>query len=140
MIAQTSILGCTMRLAFLASVYVTCALLAHHPAYAQYDGNLTSNPTMPPAVPQPPGTYDNPYGNSSNSPQLYGSQGDFHGDLNNNPYDPDSVANPYGKYGSPYSPDSINNPYSPSGSPYGADSPNNPDGQGMAVEGQNPNQ
>jgi hypothetical protein len=50
--------------------------------------------------------------------------------LNANPYDPNSVANPSGRYGSPYSPDSINNPYG-TGSAYRQDSPNNPYGQGM---------
>jgi len=33
------------------------------------------------------------------------------GNLNQNPYDPNSVNNPYGQYGSKYSPDSIRNPY-----------------------------
>ena len=36
------------------------------------------------------------------------------GKLNANKYDPESVSNPYGKYGSKYSPNSINNPYSSS--------------------------
>ncbi|MFM8982137.1 MAG: hypothetical protein ACKOLA_04380, partial [Spartobacteria bacterium] len=46
--------------------------------------------------------------------------------LSANPYDHDSVSNPYGRYGSPYSPTSINNPYSQYGSPYSPISPNNP--------------
>ena len=28
--------------------------------------------------------------------------GTYLGELSDNPYDPDSVANPYGRYGSPY--------------------------------------
>ena len=48
------------------------------------------------------------------------------GNLNANPYDPDSVSNPYGQYGSKYSPDSINNPYGTYGSPYSPYSANNP--------------
>jgi len=48
------------------------------------------------------------------------------GTLSDNPYDPDSTSNPYGRYGSRYSPDSINNPYGQYGSPYSPDSPNNP--------------
>lgn len=105
------------------------------PAAAQrYLGNLSATPTLPPAAPQPPGTFNNPYGNSSNSPQLYDSRGQYRGNLNSNPYDPNSVANPYGRYGSPYSPDSINNPYG-AGSRYHSDSPNNPYGQGMSVYG-----
>ena len=43
-----------------------------------------------------------------------------------------SIANPYGRYGSQYSPDSINNPYG-AGSRYAPDSPYNPYGQGMRV-------
>lgn len=97
-----------------------------------YMGNMTANRFLPPAPPQPPGTFSNPYGTSANSPQLHDSSGNFHGNLNNNPYDPNSVANPYGRYGSQYSPDSINNPYG-AGNPYSSDSPSNPYGQGMRV-------
>jgi len=106
--------------------------LGLHAACAQYMGNFTANPYLPPASPQPPGTFNNPYGNSFNSPKLYNSQGQFRGDLNANPYDPNSVSNPYGRYGSRYSPDSINNPYG-AGSPYRQDSPSNPYGNGMQV-------
>jgi len=52
--------------------------------------------------------------------------GEYLGNLNSNPYDPNSVSNPYGQYGSPYSEKSINNPYGKYGSPYSADSVNNP--------------
>jgi hypothetical protein len=55
--------------------------------------------------------YGNPYGNDSNSYRLYSPDGSFHGNLNDNRYDRNSVSNPYGRYGSRYSPDSINNPY-----------------------------
>jgi hypothetical protein len=37
-------------------------------ADAQYLGNYTANPYLPPAAPQPPGTFNNPYGNDSNGP------------------------------------------------------------------------
>jgi hypothetical protein len=47
------------------------------------------------------------------------------GKLSSNSYDPDSVSNPYGRYGSPYG-NTINNPYSPYGSPYSPTSVNNP--------------
>ncbi len=114
-----------LAIALLAFGYVT--------AEGQYLGNYTANPYVgPPALPQPPGTFTNPYGNSFNSPKLYDSQGGYHGNLNANPYDPNSVANPYGRYGSQYSPDSINNPYG-AGSRYQQDSPTNPYGQGMGV-------
>lgn len=52
--------------------------------------------------------------------------GTYLGNLNSNRYDPNSVANPYGQYGSPYSPNSINNPYGQYGSPYSPNSARNP--------------
>jgi len=59
----------------------------------------------------------------------------FRGKLSSNKYDPDSVSNPYGRYGSKYSADSINNPYG-AGSKYKNDSPNNPYGTGLKIYGQ----
>ena len=108
------------------------------PAEAQYLGNYSANPTLPPAPPQPPNTFNNRFGTDSNSPKLYDNQGGYHGNINNNPYDPNSVANPYGRYGSPYSPDSTRNPYGQYGSPYAPQSPANPYGTGMPVYGPNP--
>lgn len=99
---------------------------------AQYMGNATANPYVGPTVTYPPGTFNNPYGTSNNSPKLFDSQGGYHGNLNANPYDSNSVANPYGRYGSQYSPDSINNPYG-AGNPYSPNSPTNPYGTGMGV-------
>ncbi len=52
--------------------------------------------------------------------------GKYLGNLSANPYDPDSVSNPTGQYGSPYSQDSINNPVGEYGSPYSDKSINNP--------------
>ena len=101
-------------------------------ASAQYMGNYTANPYIGPQVTYPSGTFTNPYGTSFNSPKLYDNQGGFHGNLNANPYDPNSVANPYGQYGSQYSPNSINNPYG-AGSPYRYNSPTNPYGVGLGV-------
>jgi len=60
------------------------------------------------------------------SPIVVAPDGTYLGNLNSNPYDPNSVANPYGRYGSPYSPDSINNPYGQYGSPYSPNSVTNP--------------
>ena len=60
------------------------------------------------------------------SPYLVSPDGQYVGNLNSNQYDPNSVANPYGQYGSPYSPNSINNPYGQYGSPYSPYSANNP--------------
>ncbi len=55
-----------------------------------------------------------------------GRSGKYLGNLSANPYDPESVNNPHGRYGSPYSQDSINNPFGQYGSPYSSDSANNP--------------
>ena len=99
-----------------------------------YLGNLSANPYLPKAPPQPPNTFNNPDGSSADSPKLYDSQGNFRGNVNANKYDPDSVANPYGRYGSKYSNDSINNPYG-AGSRYNQDSPNNPYGNGLTIIG-----
>jgi hypothetical protein len=63
---------------------------------------------------------------SAQSPIIVAPNGKYLGNLNSNPYDPNSVSNPYGRYGSPYSSDSINNPYGIYGSPYSLQSPNNP--------------
>ena len=103
---------------------------------AQYLGNYTANPYLRPAPPQPPGTFSNPYGTTFNSPKLIDNQGVYHGNLNANRFDPNSVANPFGPYGSRFSPDSINNPFG-AGSPFRADSPNNPVGTGMRIYGPN---
>ena len=107
-------------------------LVVQGSATAQYLGNFTANPSLPPAAPQPPGTFSNPFGTGLDSPKLYDGEGQFRGNINSNRFDPDSIANPYGQYGSPYSPDSINNPYG-AGSPYRQDSPRNPYGSGLQV-------
>lgn len=57
--------------------------------------------------------------------QLYARDGTYLGNVTNNPYDPNSINNPYGRYGSPYSSDSIHNPYGKYGSPYSSQSPDN---------------
>lgn len=56
-----------------------------------------------------------PYGNGG--AVIVDQYGGYHGNANGNPYDPNSVSNPYGRYGNRYSPDSINNPYG-AGNPY----------------------
>jgi hypothetical protein len=74
----------------------------------------------------------NPF--ARNAPKLYDSQGNYRGKLSANEFDPESISNPYGRYGSPYSPDSINNPYG-AGSEFRYDSPNNPYGPGWKIVG-----
>lgn len=61
------------------------------------------------------------------TPQVYSRyNGQYLGNLSANRYDPNSISNPYGTYGSPYSPISVNNPYSMYGSPYSPYSATNP--------------
>lgn len=69
------------------------------------------------------------------SPSIYSRDGKYLGNLNSNRYDPNSVSNPYGRYGSKYSSDSINNPYGRYGSEYSSDSANNPYGKGVRIRG-----
>lgn len=52
--------------------------------------------------------------------------GKYLGNLSSNQFDPNSVSNPYGRYGSKFSPDSINNQFGRYGSPYSNSSVNNP--------------
>lgn len=59
--------------------------------------------------------------------------GEYLGTLSNNKYDPDSISNPYGQYGSKYSPDSVNNPFGQYGSTYGSKSATNPYGNNAPI-------
>jgi hypothetical protein len=60
-------------------------------------------------------------------PQLRSADGNTYlGTLSSNPFDQNSVNNPYGPYGSPYSPTSVNNPYGRYGSPFSPQSATNP--------------
>ncbi|PJN96482.1 hypothetical protein CNY89_02280 [Amaricoccus sp. HAR-UPW-R2A-40] len=63
---------------------------------------------------------------TAQTPYIVSPGGQYLGELNSNQYSPNSVANPYGRYGSQYSPDSINNPYGRYGSQYSNESANNP--------------
>lgn len=56
--------------------------------------------------------------NGSNSPRIYAPDGKYLGNLNNNEFDPNSVANPFGRYGSKFSPDSVNNEFGRYGNPF----------------------
>lgn len=69
---------------------------------------------------------------STGGPKLYDSQGNYRGNLNGNRYDPNSISNPYGRYGSKYSSESLNNQYG-AGSRYRHDSPNNSYGTGWSI-------
>lgn len=104
----------------------------------QFGAGSSNNPN---GINNPYGQYGSPYSNRSvnnpyatDAPKLYDQNGNYHGKLSSNPYDPDSTANPYGQYGSKFSSDSINNPFG-AGSPYSPSSPNNPYGDGMQLYG-----
>ena len=59
------------------------------------------------------------------SPRIYAPDGTYLGNLNNNRFDPNSVSNPFGQYGSKFSPNSINNPFGQYGSPFSPNSVHN---------------
>lgn len=54
----------------------------------------------------------------SNSPKIIAPDGTYRGNLNSNEFDPNSIANPFGRYGSEFSPDSVNNPFGQYGNPF----------------------
>jgi len=58
--------------------------------------------------------------------RLYAEDGTYLGKVNNNRNDPESISNPYGKYGSKDSPTSINNVNGVYGSKISLQSANNP--------------
>jgi hypothetical protein len=52
-----------------------------------------------------------------NEAVIVDQHGRYHGNANSNQFDPNSVSNQFGRYGSQFSPDSINNQFG-AGSPY----------------------
>jgi hypothetical protein len=62
----------------------------------------------------------------SGPPQLVGADGRYLGVLSSNQFDPNSVSNPFGRYGSEFSPDSINDPFGKYGSQFSPYSATNP--------------
>lgn len=118
---------------FLTWLMVALAIASEASAQVcPYDPRCLNNPYGAGSPYKPDGLmnryspYGNPHSNKSwtnhyatDAPRIYDNQGNYRGRLSTNPYDPDSVSNPYGRYGSPYSPDSINNPYG-AGNPYAA--------------------
>ena len=119
-----------MRLLLACALLVTAATAAsaqsHDPAYLTSNRYLAApvSPYDPRVSRYSPDGATNPY--TTGGGRIYAQDGTYLGRLNANRYDPESVANPYGQYGSRYSGTSINNPYSTYGSPYSALSPNNP--------------
>lgn len=54
----------------------------------------------------------------ANSPKIYAPDGTYLGNLNQNQFDPNSISNPFGRYGNEFSPDSVNNEFGKYGNPY----------------------
>jgi hypothetical protein len=87
-----------------------------------------------------PYTFTNPYTNPrrnssstetssyswSNPATVVSPKGEYLGNTSANKYDPDSINNPYGRYGSRFSSESVNNPYGQYGSRFSSESANNP--------------
>lgn len=128
---STSPLAVRTRISHLGALISAFVLFA--PAlHAQDPALLTRNRTLGAPVspydarvsPYSPVGARNPY--ATDGGRIVGADGTYLGRLNANRYDPESVANPYGAYGSKYSPTSINNPYSEYGSRYSNTSARNP--------------
>lgn len=116
-------------------------------ATSTYLGQLSSNRYNPDSASSVYGTYGNPYGNTltnpygsygskysstswsnpyaNDAPRIYAQDGTYLGKLSTNPYDEDSISNPYGVYGNPYG-NNLMNPYSTYGSQYSSQSWTNP--------------
>jgi len=59
---------------------------------------------------------NNPY--ATNPPKLYAPNGKYLGNLSKSRFEPDAIANPFGRYWNRFSPGSVNNPYGRYGGPY----------------------
>lgn len=66
------------------------------------------------------------YAGYCQTPEIYGPDGTYLGNLSSNIYDPNSINNPWGRYGNPNSADSIWNPWGQYGNPNSPKSPWNP--------------
>ena len=62
-------------------------------------------------------------------PMVFAPDGKYLGDLDGNPYNRNSISNPYGKYGTPYG-NTVTNPYGKYGAPESPYSPNFEYGRG----------
>lgn len=112
-----------------------------------YLGRLSVNEYDPDSISNSFGTYGNPYGNTitncygiygsnyslsswSNTsaldpPRIYADDGTYLGKLSLNSYDPDSISNPFGRFGSRYG-NNLMNPFSSYGSRFSTQSWRNP--------------
>jgi len=106
--------------------YTTLGVLIVGAAAAQaYSRSYQSQPTYYYQPPPQPTYYSVPQPSYALQPTQL-SKSNYLGKYSSNPYDSQSVSNPYGIYGSQYSSQSINNPYGQYGSPYSSKSVNNP--------------
>ena len=126
-----------MRSGLFVVVFLSLAAAAHgqtYPTYPPYPtvpfvgvGTLSANPyaTPAPVIPYVPGVVP-VLPTVGRGPAIVGRDGQYLGQLNGNQFDANSVANPFGRYGSPFAPNSITNPYGTYGSPFSPLSPTNP--------------
>lgn len=71
-------------------------------------------------------TFTSVYAGYCQTPEIYGPDGTYLGNLSSNPHDLNSISNPWGPYGNPHSPKSIYNPWGEYGNPASPKSPWNP--------------
>jgi len=149
---QSRLANLTLQRATGASTHrpVSVGVYAPGPTRAEtpmYLGKLSSNAYDADSVSNPYGRYGSPYGQTiknpysphgspysstsatnsyaTNTPRIYATDGTYLGKLSCNPYDPESISNPFGRYGNPYG-NTLMNPYSSYGSPYSSKSWTNP--------------
>ncbi len=136
-------------LAFLIMIPAAPALRVYADDDGEYLGRYSANPIDSDSTSNPVGEYGStvspnsinnsvgPYGSSvsptsarnpfaTDTPKLYSQDGEYLGKLSANQFDPESISNPVGVYGSPCSPKSVNNPVGRYGSTVSPESANNP--------------
>lgn len=86
-------------------------------------GNTLTNPYSPYGSKYSSTSWSNPY--ATDAPRIYAQDGTYLGKLSTNPFDPDSISNPYGQYGNPYG-NNLMNTYGVYGSKYSSQSWTNP--------------
>jgi len=96
----------------LMSLLVAFVLLISSTCYGQFPYQIDTRPAPYIRYSERHLDYSNRYATSP--PRIYAG-GMYLGELSPNRYAPESVSNPYGRYGSRYSPDSVNNIYGPYG-------------------------
>lgn len=106
-----------------SNVYDPESLSNPYGRYGSEYGDTLKNRYSPYGSPYSPTSPANPY--AIDTPRIYAADGTYLGKLSSNKYDPESISNPYGKYGNPYG-NNLMNPYSKYGSKYSPESWTNP--------------